>query len=160
MGYYRWIFGAVNVMELPPFNNAFKCLHSIRFRSMREEAKRHGSPWDHHDQQEIGRRFLETLSAEDRASCPYHQADWVAIANESVRILDELGRQDERVYEEAARNSGLGNNDRRWLVSLFVCPIRIEEGSYGDGQHRGCALRFSGAAQVAAVVQTEWMGEP
>ena len=157
MGYYQWIFEAVNVTELPPFHNPSQCKHYARFNSMYEDAKRCGSLWDHYDEQEVGRRFLETLSAADRAACYYHQADWVAIADESVRIIYELGRQDEAVYARAAENSYLENENRQWLVSLFDRPLKVEGGSYGDGQHRGCALRFSGAAKVAAVVRNEWV---
>ena len=157
MGYYQWIFEAVEVTDLPPFHNAFKCHHSARFRTMSEEAKRCGSLRDVRDEQEIGRKFLGTLSAADLASCGYHQADWGSVASESVRIIRESSRQDERIYKNAARNSGLVSNDRSWLISLFEHPIRIEGGSYSDGQHRVCALRFSGATHVAAVVRAEWV---
>lgn len=154
MAYYKQVFEAVDVMQLPPFHYASRCEHSDRFRRMYEEARRDFA-WDHRDEQEVGRRFMQTLSADDRASCFFHQADWVAIADESVRIIHELGEGNRWIYAEAARDSSLDGQDRRWLASLFEYPLMVEGNSYGDGQHRGCALRFSGAAQVAAVVRTE-----
>ena len=95
--YYQWIFEAVNVTDLTPFHDAWKCEHSARFKNMYQEAKQGNLLFNHRDEQEVGRRFLNTLSADDRAACCYHQADWIAIADESVRIIHKLGIQAESV---------------------------------------------------------------
>jgi hypothetical protein len=52
----------------------------------------------------------------------------------------------------------LPTGDLRWLLSLFDNPINIEGGSYANGQHRGCALRFSGAERAAVVTGSEVLG--
>jgi hypothetical protein len=46
-----------------------------------------------------------------------------------------------------------------WLESLFRDPVFIGGGSYTNGQHRGCALRFSGAERAAVVVGYEFLDE-
>ena len=88
------------------------------------------------------------------AACRFHNANWKAIADESVQVINRFGQQDASVYQRAGEQSRFAGEDRRWLISLFNAPIKIEGGSYNDGQHRGCALRFSGAAQAAVVVRT------
>jgi hypothetical protein len=76
-----------------------------------------------------GRLVLDTLTPTDCARCRYHDADWRAIAED----------------------------DRGWLESLFFDPIDVAGGSYTNGQHRGCALRFSGAARAAVVTGDEFV---
>jgi len=74
-----------------------------------------------------------------------------------VRIVEVLGVCEHDEYLEAATQSRLGENDRSWLESLFFDPVDIEGGSYTNGQHRGCALRFSGAARAAVVTGDEFV---
>ena len=106
-----------------------------------------GPLWSHDDDLKIGRQFMLTLTSEKVAACRFHNANWKAIADESVQIINRFGQQDASVYQRAAEQSRLAGEDRRWLISLFNAPIKIEGGSYNDGQHRGCVLRFSGAAR-------------
>jgi hypothetical protein len=47
----------------------------------------------HYDWGRIGRAFTDTITADDTGSCYYHNADWKAIADESVRIITELGQR-------------------------------------------------------------------
>jgi len=126
---------------------------------MADEGKQtHGEPWTHHDSLRVGQEFLAAITPDDIAACHYHRANWQAIAKESVRIIAALEHQDAWAYRDAAQRSHLPGSDRWWLVSLFDDPIKIGGGSYSDGQHRGCALRFSGAAQAAVVVRSELIG--
>jgi hypothetical protein len=160
------VFSALNVRDLPPPHNPNKCAWFDRFeaieRRLLEEA---GGETALMGDQEFdcalaaGREFLATLSAEDRSGCPrYHAADWRAIAGESVRILEELGGSQElETYSSAARRSRLRQPERSWLVDLFCDPIYVIGDRYEEGQHRGCAVRFSGAERVAAVIE-EWEG--
>ena len=48
--------------------------------------------------------------------------------------------------------------ERGWLCSLFDDPVFIGGGSYTNGQHRGCALRFSGAERAAINTRDESLG--
>jgi hypothetical protein len=150
---YRDVFEAVNVRDLPPFHNPSRCAHFNRFRCMEDRAK--GPLWSHDDELRIGQQFIATLTSEDVTACPFHEANWRGIADESVKIINGLGPQDARTYQQAAERSDLWGADLRGLVSLFKDPIRVDGGSYVDGQHRGCALRFSGAARAAVIVRTE-----
>lgn len=153
---YRDIFEAMDAKDLPSFHNAFSCTHSRRFKRMIEDAKGlDNQPLTFEGWLRVGREFTESLTKEDMDSCYYHQADWKAIADESVRIITESGQQDASVYKRAARQSQLQGRDRRWLESLFDDPIKVYERAYHDGQHRGCALRFSGADRAAVVVGSE-----
>ena len=150
---YRDVFEAVNVKDLPPFHNPSRCAHHSTFELLVDMAK--GPLWSHDDDLKIGQQFMLTLTSEKVAECRFHNANWKAIADESVQIINGLGQQDASVYQRAAEQSRLSGEDRRWLISLFNAPIKVEGGSYIDGQHRGCALRFSGAAQAAVVVRTD-----
>lgn len=87
------------------------------------------------------------------AACWWHQtADWAIVANESVRVLETVGRlMPEGNYRREARQAGLSDRNRPWLISLFEQPIIVTGGGYTDGQHRSCALRLSGAPRVAVV---------
>lgn len=149
---YHDIFEAFPVADLPSFRNPFKCVHSERFKTMKADAEKE-SP--RYDQERVGRAFADTLTTVDAGACHYHQADWKAIADESVRIITAFGQRQATVYATAAGQSPLPPEDRRWLWSLFDTPIHIDDGSYADGQHRACALRFSGATAAAVVVRTE-----
>jgi hypothetical protein len=153
---YREIFEAVNARGLPPFRGPFRCAHSARFKRMEEEAEGpHKTRLTFRDEQRLGREFTDALTEDDRGSCHYHQADWKEIADESVRIITEFGQQDVSTYERAAGESRLRGRDLEWLKSLFYDPIKVYDGEYGNGQHRGCALRFSGADRAAVVVGSE-----
>ncbi len=99
-----------------------------------------------------GRKFIRRvrwLGRRRRRACTYHQHDWRAIGAAAERILSQQGPRPQQVWR-AVEASGLPEQERCWLRSLFVDPITIpmqqEEGEYGyvNGQHRACALRFSG----------------
>lgn len=156
---YREIFEAVDVKDLPSFINPFRCRHSDRYERMADAVRRPYGSLSFHEELRIGREFTAALTAEDAAACHFHQANWRAIADESVRIITELGPQGAKTYERAANQSHLRGPDRRWLESLFYDPININQECYTNGQHRGCALRFSGAARGAVVVGSESLGQ-
>lgn len=103
--------------------------------------------------------FLATLTRRDLRRCEFHKARWKDIADESVRVIEALGRRDAQDYVEAAQHAHLRRDDLRWLVSLFADPIVVKDHSYTDGQHRGCALRFSGAHRAAVITGEEYLGE-
>lgn len=143
----RQVFEAIPVTDLPSPYNPFRCMYRDRFDS---------------SQQAAGQAFLESLTADEVRACWYHMADWAAIADESVRIVDKVGRlKPEGQYLREARQSNLSDGDQswdsdlRWLISLFEQPIIIAGGGYTDGQHRACALRFSGAPRAVVVVGNE-----
>ena len=141
----RPVFEAVLVARLAPPFNPYKCVHRERFKAVFG-----GGPY----RIEKAREFVASLTSEDISKCWYHQADWAAIADESIRILQTAGTmQPVGRYAAAARESGLTGDDRRWLISLFDDPIVADEAGYTNGQHRGCALRFSGASRAAVVTR-------
>ena len=146
------VFEANEVGSLPPPHNSYQCAHEYRFEELREAGgqDRVRSAVDLLD---LGRTFMNGLSEADRQSCPYHEANWRAIADESVRIIKELGQTTRRRYARSAKESALSTGDRSWLISLFEDPVDISgRESYTNGQHRGFALRFSGAERAAVVV--------
>jgi hypothetical protein len=101
---------------------------------------------------EAGVRFLNSLTPDDVARCPYHLSNWKLVADESVRILRGVRSADTVHYLKVARRSRLRGKDRRSLESLFRDPIVLGDDEYVNGQHRGCAARFSGADRIAVVV--------
>lgn len=146
----RDVFEAVPVTDLPPPHNPFRCAHRSRFNTMADEAR-----WM--DLSEVGRRFINSITVDDVSSCWWHQAaNWTAIANESIRVVETVGELEPRAdYRSEARRSGLSDEDLGWLKSLFDEPIIIAGGGYTDGQHRACALRFSGASRAAVITGYE-----
>jgi len=153
----RPLFEAFPVDQLPVPHNPAGCAHIDRFRRIRASV---APELDRSEaDQLVGRRFLESLSDADRARCWRHDADWSSIANASVEILNRLGRCDPEEYADAAESMGLEDQDERWLVSLFADPIFIGGGGYTNGQHRACALRFSGAARAAIAIDDEVLGK-
>jgi hypothetical protein len=139
------IFSVMRVAELPPPHRPSGCARYDRLRSMEADAGEEAAP------QEVGARFIGSLTPADRASCRFHADDWQSVADESVRILGATvsGGRDEMA--QRARQAALGTAERRWLLSLFDSPVDVRGGGYTDGQHRGCALRFSGAKAAAVV---------
>jgi hypothetical protein len=108
---------------------------------------------------DAGRQFLATLTAADLRACRFHRAAWDEVADESARIIGLSRVVEVEDFIGAAQRSSLPPQDRRWLTSLFVDPIVLANRSYTNGQHRGCALRFSGAKQAAVVIGYELLGE-
>ncbi len=143
------VFEAIPVDKLPPPHLPFKCALAERFEAIKANVG--PEDVDQADSVRLGEQFLATLTADDRASCDFHAADWRSIAEESVRILETSPSADQDGLVTLARSCPLPSSDRRWLASLFGQPVVVHERSFGDGQHRGCALRFSGARQAVVV---------
>jgi hypothetical protein len=154
----RSVFDAIPVTDLPPPHNLFNCPLYREFQS--EQAVADRSIAENDDEEiDMGRSFVASMTVERSRSCPYHLADWQTIANESVRILSRLGQRDADDYTAAALSVRLPNEEKRWLHSLFDDPVDVCGGGYTNGQHRGCALRLSGADRAAVVVDEESLGE-
>jgi hypothetical protein len=139
----------VDVASLPPPHLPFKCHHKERFEKMV------GSGRTIEAHLLAGRRFLESLTDHDLKQCPYHKADWDTIADASAEIIELNRRGDASDFIAQANRRRLPARDKRCLVDLFDEPIvlRKDRTKYVNGQHRGCAVRFSGAARVAVVIE-------
>lgn len=155
---FRDVFQAVPVTSLPPPHNPSDCAHADRFQQILKTMPNTRQNVLARDL-EAGRLFLESLQPNDRKACDYHRGNWRAIADESVAIITSLGVQDTSEPYQLEANKRLKGRDRNWLWSLFNDPIVINGRSYTNGQHRGCALRFSGAERAAVVVDTEETGQ-
>jgi hypothetical protein len=155
---FRRVFEAVQVEDIPVPHNPSNCEHYPRFCRIEQEL-RDTSPDGAAKSEEVGRRFIESLTPTDWASCRYHEGQWQAVADESVRIIKQLGRVDSELYVSEAETSNLNDEDRWRLRLLFTMPIDIGGDEFTDGQHRACALRFSGATHAALVVGDEHLGQ-
>jgi len=143
----------VAVADLPWAHNPFRCAHRARFEAIRGH---YDKDFDGHIP--AGAHFFLHLDAEQLAACPYHQHDWVAIADASIVLLEGLTPASERrdVFSAAAELLPDGP-DREQLVCLFTDPIVWSPGhtSITNGQHRACALKASGATLCAALIGGE-----
>lgn len=139
----------IDVHSLPPPHLPFKCRHKDRFQTIV------GSEKTIEAHLVAGRRFLESLTDADRQLCPYHRADWAAVADASAQIVASAPNGDAADFIARAKRQRLRAGDRRRLVDLFDEPIALSEDRirYLNGQHRGCALRFSAAARVAVLIE-------
>ena len=152
------VFEAVRIAGLPPPHLPFRCAFADRFQRMKAEL---GGPDAGGAETALGERFLASLTSADRAACRFHAADWRAIAEASVQIIEAAASSDRTQLAKIARSFRIPDVERRWLVSLFRDPLVIHQRQFSNGQHRGCALRFSGATYVAAVTRfTTRRGEP
>jgi hypothetical protein len=149
---YRPIFAAVLTEELPPPHGPYQCAHNPRFQSMVSDSATEA------DRLAAGRAFIDSLTAVDLKRCRYHQGcDWKAVADASVEMMARLESPGEHDYEVVAREFGLPDGECHALMSLFGDPISLGDDRqwYTNGQHRSCAVRFSGARRVAVEVDIE-----
>jgi hypothetical protein len=154
---FRQVFEAIPVAELPPPHNPASCCHYERFLEILKNTPDVKGALER--ELEAGKRFLCSLTVEDVRRCPYHEADWRAVAEESVCVLEECGEEaDVNSLLERAEKARLPEVEKEWLCSLFEDPIFIGGGGYTNGQHRGCALRFSGALRAAIHTRDESLG--
>jgi hypothetical protein len=149
-------FEPLNVEKLPPPHNPSLCALHDRFVEISARTPDADRSWD--AARVAGLEFIRSLTPADRARCAYHAADWRSIADESVRIIERLGPRDRSDYARAARRSRLSKRERDWLERLFDDPVFVHDRGFSNGQHRGCALRFSGAARAAVVTGYEHLG--
>jgi hypothetical protein len=155
---WRPIFDVVPVKELPFPHNPSGCKHIDRFAKY-EDAVREEDLAGVDIQLEAGSRFLKSLTPREIRTCEYHKANWKLIAEESVRIVTTLGELDPEVYVDMADKASIPAKERTWLASLFYDPIHIGGGSFTNGQHRACALRFSGAPLATVVINEQLLRE-
>lgn len=158
---WRRVYKAIRVSELPPPHSMHKCFYEPLFKELLAAVSAEHPELHWNDQElEAGRRFIVRVRAEDLARCPYHNADWRRVADESVRVIESVGVADDNdEYVKAARGRKLRGKDALALMSLFKDPIIADSETFTGGQHRGCALRFSGAERAAVVVDHEMTGE-
>ncbi|MGQ0631617.1 MAG: hypothetical protein ACT4P1_11275 [Sporichthyaceae bacterium] len=131
----------IPIADLPMPHNLSRCKYGDRFRRLSDDCG---------DGQQAAVRFYEQLTDAERASCDYHAFDWAAVANRSVEIIERLGTEPhEEAVEAAVRDSRLRKMEKWFLHTLLRRePIFLTGGQHGDGQHRACGLRFSGADRV------------
>ncbi len=154
---FRRIFEPFPVTELPPPHNPASCFHHERFLEILNNTPNVDVGFER--ELEAGRCFLRSLTPGDLSRCRYHNGNWQAVAEESVRVLEECGDEaDAEALLERAERARLPEVEKEWLCSLFEDPIFIGGGSYTNGQHRGCALRFSGAERAAIHTRDESLG--
>lgn len=152
----RDVFEAIPVQDFPAPHNPSRCDHYTRFQRIGRDL---AGPHDEPDWQRVGRAFLASLTSADIAKCTRHDADWRAIADASAAVVDRLGHCDADAYVAAAQRIRLPKRERDLLVWLFRDPIVLTRCSFNNGQHRGCAIRFSGAERAVVVTGREKLGE-
>jgi len=145
--YWR-VFAPVPVDQIPVPHNPSNCEHYERFKAFKSSGS-----------DSAGEQFIGSLTPDDRHACRYHQADWRWIADESVRIIAELGHAEVGDYIDAVDQMEGFDEKHLWLRTLFHDPVDIAGGEFTNGQHRACALRFSGARSAAMVVEDEYRGD-
>lgn len=131
-------FRVAQVTSLPYAHNPSNCTHF-------EELFDKSAEWDGGE----GRRFFESLSVEQLASCYYHRlADWRAVADASVALFRTFENRTVSELQDAIETWSLPSNERSHLFWIFADPIVWggEAATIINGQHRVCAIRASGAA--------------
>lgn len=148
------MFDIAPVETMPAPHEPFKCAHHDRFRAMRAQNSAA-------DEVEIGQRFIASLTADDYLACRFHAADWKKIAAAAVTAIRTHGSNPTRRQLDAAcAAAGLTSTESGWFSSLFGSEsIQLGGGQYLNGQHRGCAIRASGAAEFVVGRNAPGLGE-
>lgn len=136
-------FRIIPTTELPVPHNPFRCHHAQRFAH-----ELHAADGDH---ETAGAAFTASLTDRDRAACSFHRGDWASIARHAEVLFRGHGEDpDTDVVAADIDRLPLCRADARWLWSLFDDPILIASNGreFTNGQHRACALRFSGHPAV------------
>jgi hypothetical protein len=146
-------FDVISVTTLPAPHNPFRCEHFDRFKSFLAElpALETREDWSDYVErnQEAGWRFDRSLGPGDLALCSRHAGRWHTIAEAAVNAVRNGGASPTIADIEAAQSAGgVSEKDAAAYWSLFRCPIAIEFGMFTNGQHRACAIRHSGAAEL------------
>jgi hypothetical protein len=121
--------------------------------------RRRGGIWRDPDVSRVGDRFRGSLSQKISNGVGTTMAR--TIADLSVTVLDEvgLGALSESYLDRLATIPGLPAADRGWLATLFADRIILSEQEYTNGQHRACALHFSGAEMAVVVTGDSYLGD-
>lgn len=146
----RDVLSVVAVSDLPWAHGPFNCAHADRYTPLPG-----AEPSDPESQAAAGAQFFLSLTQEDIAACPYHQADWAGLAKASITLLQRLpARADHSDVTDLARELWPDDDTRPWLIDLFADPIVYTVGatSVTNGQHRACAARAARAPQIVAEV--------
>ncbi|MEU9033342.1 hypothetical protein AB0D45_00220 [Streptomyces sp. NPDC048352] len=90
------------------------------------------------------------LTPQDFAACPYHQANWTAIAEAATELAAAELDEDAERGRAAYAMEHLEEADREWARALVPDPICWDDNHDGltNGQHRTCALRAAGVAYL------------
>ncbi|OIK08216.1 hypothetical protein BIV23_00265 [Streptomyces monashensis] len=136
---------AVPTAALPWPHGLFKCEYAERGKRIAGTY-----PGGRREDQTAHAELFAELGEEEFAACPYHQGDWPAIA-EAVLAHAEVDEDEEP--ERAARlyaMEHLSPRDREWAQRMVSDHIWWNEGSDSltNGQHRLCAMRAGGVANV------------
>jgi hypothetical protein len=124
-------FIIVPARSIPPPGNPFRCAQRERYRQFLL-----GKGWDPADPHKIPAdvrgEFFSQLTQSDFQACPYHQADWKAIAAEAVRIVRTIGEYlPDWQVQQAAEATSLSDSDRDGLLSLLRdCPMRWSDNGF------------------------------
>lgn len=137
-------YSVVSVGDLPWPWNPFRCALVEQFR-----AENDLETFDERARSELFGRFVESRS-DQLGECPYHQSDWKSAAEQSVEVHRKHSPVDARQAERFLRESGGSEEDLELASSFWWDPILWRPGLpvVTDGQHRTCALKMSGAAEV------------
>ena len=139
----RPTYSVVNVADLPLQHGMYQCAHAQRFNDLLAAHRQ--------NEKAAATEFFATLSDADRDACPYHLPGWKVIADRAVAIIGELGPvpSDESIEQGVWVAGSLSDSERGWLSTLFGSQALVaSRHGFTNGQHRGCAIRFSGAKQI------------
>ena len=141
----RLTFKVIPVDALPLPRDLFRCQFADRFKAL---LGAHGD-----DSQAAATEFFSVLSKDEMAACRYHDANWQRACDRAVEIIDLLGpTPSDDDLEAVLQRSDLAEPEACALYSLLgVDGLSVNAHGYGNGQHRGCAVRFSGATHVVVV---------
>ncbi|MGC2207522.1 MAG: hypothetical protein WA724_06665 [Candidatus Dormiibacterota bacterium] len=123
--YFRDVFAAYPVRNLPPPHGPFKCAHTSRYDTILGSLEGHGGDYMDRDLQ-AGSIFLQSLTSADLATCStYHRANWHAIADESVAIITELGIRDDKGDYQKETERRLRGTDRVETPARYASATTI-----------------------------------
>ncbi|MER5617722.1 hypothetical protein [Streptomyces sp. NPDC002215] len=131
---------------LPWPHGLFKCAYKARWERLAttypdgDEARFHI----------VHAELFSSLTAEEFAACPYHQANWPAIVETALAYAaaEEAGDHEKAQLLYAMEH--LDESDRLWARDLLGDHLMWSQGSSAltNGQHRLCAMREANVKSV------------
>lgn len=130
----EWSIVAVDSLPWP--EHPFRCRWASRFERVAPENATEA------ERRTAVRELALSLTSDELAACPYHDADWHQAA-EAAASQVESGDTTWEAIEAVIASARLDQDTAEAFRSFFTEPIFVANDTLGNGQHRVCAMKLA-----------------